>query len=341
MKPSIPCAALSLLVALYAAAGETAGFRRISVPATPAGQALESAVWYPASAGGRLERVGDNAVFFGVPAAVDAPPAPGRHPLVLISHGYSGNWSNEGWLAVELAQAGYLVAAPNHPGTTSHDMRPVGIDLLLTRPRDLSRLLDHLAGDAFWAPLIDPDRVAAIGHSLGGWTVMELAGGRLDPARLAADCRQHPALAANQVAKANNLPSAAITESRRDPRVKAVVTLDIGLSRGFDPASLAAIDRPVLVLAAGTDLAGVPAPLESEAMAALLPPATTRESTFPNAAHFSFLPLCKPGAAALLEQDHPGDGVIALDGAGGDRAVLHGQFAAEIMRFLAAALPPR
>jgi predicted dienelactone hydrolase len=335
------CLVLSVLLALPLAAGATVGFRRLSVPDTSGGRALEVAVWYPALDGGRPELVGDNPAFVGVASAVEAPPAAGRHPLVLLSHGYGGNWSNEGWLAAELVREGYIVAAPNHPGTTSRDMRPVTFSGLLERPRDLSRLLDQLTNDPSWSALIDSGRVAAIGHSLGGWTVMELAGARLDPGRLAADCRLHPQLAASKVAEGLDFAKAPAEEDRADPRIKAVVTLDIGLSRGFDPASLAAVVRPVLVIAAGADRVGVPARLESETMASLLPASRTRELTVPGAAHFSFLTVCKPGAGVLLEQNHPGDGVICLDGEGGDRAALHARFAGEIRRFLAAALPPR
>ncbi len=36
----------------------------------------------------------------------------------------------------------------------------------------------------------------------------------------------------------------------RDRRVGAAVALDLGLARGFDPASLAALNVPVLVIAA-------------------------------------------------------------------------------------------
>ena len=60
-----------------------------------------------------------------------------------------------------------------------------------------------------------------------------------------------------------------------------------------------------------------------------------------DAAHFSFLLLCKPGAVAILEADHPGDKVVCEDGGGRDRAALHGQMTGDVIRFLAAALKPR
>jgi len=54
----------------------------------------------------------------------------------------------------------------------------------------------------------------------------------------------------------------------------------------------------------------------------------------PDAAHFSFLPICKPGAAELLEADVPGDGIICRDGGGRPRGVIQTQVAGVITAFL-------
>jgi predicted dienelactone hydrolase len=61
----------------------------------------------------------------------------------------------------------------------------------------------------------------------------------------------------------------------------------------------------------------------------------------PGAAHFSFLPVCKPGGAERLAQESPDDAVVCRDGAGGDREAIHRKVADEIIHFLAAILPPR
>jgi len=47
-----------------------------------------------------------------------------------------------------------------------------------------------------------------------------------------------------------------------DPRVAAIVSLDLGFARGFSDASLAALNRPTLVIAAGTPSPELPAALE-------------------------------------------------------------------------------
>ena len=76
-------------------------------------------IWYPAQPGGRAITVGGNGVFYGTPAGRDAPHSSGQHPMVVISHGAGGNAGQFGWIATALADAGYVVVLPNHPGTTT------------------------------------------------------------------------------------------------------------------------------------------------------------------------------------------------------------------------------
>lgn len=315
------------------------GFRKMAVPETAQHRALEVAVWYPTDDSSRnATLIGDNPAFVGLSARVGAAPQPGRHPLVVLSHGYGGNWTNEQWLAVDLAAHGYVVAAANHPGTTSRDMAPPGAARLWRRPGDVSRVIDALNGDPQLSPSLAPQRAAVIGHSLGGWTAVALAGGRFDPERFAASCKAHPAMAAcgREIGADQSGPEdrAALSRSLADARVAAIVTLDLGLSQGFDPASLAAVTTPALVIAAGPGDARMPVELESRALADRLPAATTRYLAIDDASHFSFLNVCKADAIPLLEADRPGDGMICRDGNVRDRATIHRQVADAVLRFL-------
>lgn len=339
--------ALFLLLACFAVgtarAADLAGFRHVTIPASQRGSALEGVVWYPAGSGGTPILVGDNPILVGQRVQLNAPILAGRHALVVLSHGYSGHWNNQGWLAVDLVSAGYVVAAVNHPGTTAKDMNTATAARLWQRPMDISRTIDALTLDPAWSGAIAADRVAAIGHSLGGWTVIELAGAQFDPARFDADCKAHRALAAcdffQRIGGGSDAASrAALAQSLKDPRIKAIVSLDLGLTGGFDPSSLAGIDRPILLIAAATPNEHIPTGLESRRLADLLPPATTRYVEIPGAAHFSFLPTCKPGGGALLAKESPDDAIVCADGSGADRDAIHRQAANEIIRFLAASL---
>ncbi len=118
---------------------------------------------------------------------------PGPYPLVLFSHGLLGCNTQSTYLMRALAEHGMLVVAPDHEdrGANCPERLPTKEELatilsgshlldLLLNPRrggDLLKLRAALPDDprlSTWT--IDPDRVVLIGHSLGGYTVLRLAG---------------------------------------------------------------------------------------------------------------------------------------------------------------------
>ncbi|WP_322843670.1 alpha/beta hydrolase family protein [Pseudomonas sp. B33.4] len=302
---------------------------------------LEMVVWYPSATTSTTTRLfGDNPVFVGAPAVLDAPVASGAHPLVVLSHGNGGSWINQTWLASALAHQGYIVAAVNHPGTTSRDRSPQAAAQLWQRPVDLSRAIDAVTAQPDKFGVVAKDRIAVIGHSLGGWTVLETGGARFDPERFAEDCKAHTQLASCTVYQQINPDSTAQSKARlaadwRDQRVTAVVSLDLGLSRGMTDASLATYPVPILVIAAGVPSKELPAQLESVDLAKRLPKTSSRYVEISDASHFTFMAICKPGAVAMLDEDVPGDSIICTDGVGGrPRAVIQQQVISLISDFL-------
>lgn len=332
------CVGGMLLFATTLAYSAAIGFRERELDMTEP-RPLHFAVWYPTEETAEGSSVGENPVFHGVPAIRDAAPAPGERPLVVLSHGYGGSWRNLNWLAGELASQGYIVAAPDHPGTTTFNRDPAQAARLWERPKDLSRVIDALLADPAVAGKIDARRIAAIGHSLGGWTVAALAGARFDPDRFERDCRENPGLRACGLAEELGLGRPELERDMRDPRLGAFVSLDLGLARGFSPESLAGIHPPALILGAGVDIGDMPAHLESGYLAAHLPKASATCVEIPDAMHFSFMQLCKPGAAALLEEEAPGDAIVCKDGGTRDRSVIHREIASLVIAFLAKAIP--
>ncbi|KAA0597936.1 putative dienelactone hydrolase [Azospirillum lipoferum] len=349
--PMLFALAVAVLAGPVRAESPSIGFQKLSLPATEQHRALEVAVWYPAEAAGETTLVGDYRVFSGAAVRIDAPPQPGRHRLVVLSHGYGGNWTNQQWLAADLAAEGYLVAAPNHPGSTSRDMAPPGGTMLWKRPGDISRVIDWLNGDSRWSALVVPGRAAVVGHSLGGWTAVALAGARFDPSRHEAACAAHPLMAACRPGIGGSDEDGTarrpwVTTPMADERIEAFVTLDLGLAQGFDPASLSGIDKPFLVIGAGPGDRKMPVELESRYLAGLLPGDRTLYVEIADASHFSFLSICKAGAIPLLEAAQPGDGMICRDRGGHDqdgrnREVIHRQVSDLVVSFLNSAMPLR
>ncbi|SFT80718.1 Predicted dienelactone hydrolase [Kosakonia arachidis] len=318
------------------------GFRQVTL-SDPKSETLKVTVWYPATSEGRRVDIGSNPAFIGVTVSPDAPPLPGVHPLLVISHGYNGNWRNLSWIAAAMAAEGYIVAAPDHPGTTTFDQNPIDAKKLWRRPHDISRVIDFVIDSPTLFGATDKGRIAALGHSLGGWTVMSLAGARFKPSLFIRDCQNHPKRGdcrlTDKLGINETLSLEKISANNRDARIRAVVSLDPGLAPGFTPQSLNAINIPVLILAAQADkLAELPAEQESGYLAAEMNPNRRQYEIVEGATHFSFMQLCKPGAENILNEESPGDDIVCQDGPHAKRSNIHQNLIRKISAFLNSAL---
>jgi dienelactone hydrolase len=130
-----------------------------------AGRPLPTRVWYPAQ--GEAP---------GVPSPVDgAMPAEGRFPLIMFSHGLTSNPDDFAALLSRWAQAGFVVAGPSFPHT-AYGVAEFDSGDIVNQPADVRHVLDQLLalpGDPL-RDAVDPNRLAAAGHSGGGITTAGL-----------------------------------------------------------------------------------------------------------------------------------------------------------------------
>lgn len=319
-----------------------AGILDLEISDSAGRRPLSVSLWYPTHAPGPSMRFGENAVFEGVTAAPGAPLADGPFPLVLVSHGLDGNSLNQAWLARALAEAGFVVAAPNHPGTTTWDRDPEMRSRLAERPRDLSRVIDAAFDHPDVGPAIDRQRIAAIGHSLGGWTVMALIGAAFDAPRHAGYCAGHPDSPDCRFMRDAGIGDhpvhlADLVATDADPRIGAAIILDLAFTQGLAPTSLAGIRVPVLVI--GAPRGGVlDLDMESRALAASLPGASVSYAEPDGVSHYDFVGTCKQGGLAILAEDDPEFVTVCSEGSA-QRAARHAVVAALVTDFLNATFP--
>lgn len=332
-------AAFSLLLCLSTSAEENyqTGLSDLKVADERKDRPLDGFVWYPTNEQDGVTIHHENPVWQGINAIKDAELVQGKRPLVVLSHGMFGNAMNQSWLASKLSTQGYLVAAINHPGTSTWMRDANQRRQLWERPRDISRVIDYLTQSSSFADQIDQSRIYMAGHSLGGFTAVALAGGRYDAARLDETCKM---LDDDLVCGIFDRWDIAKTDADRmemerdlsDSRIKEFAVFDLGGTQSFSSDSLASMKRPMLVYGAPISSSGINLDVESRALVKILPEANTTYIEPADLAHFDFLGVCKDGSIELLKEEEPGDEIICVNG-GKVRADKHEQIAKRLVAF--------
>ena len=146
---------------------QAAGFQCIEIPGHGSLQPLEGAVWYPCN-----QPLGkENSGAFVLSVAKDSPATGEKLSLVVISHGRGGTFLDHSDTAEALANAGFVVAAINHPGDNAMDKtRTNDFSVFVERPTDITRLIDFMLGAQIAADGINANDIGIFGFSRGGYT---------------------------------------------------------------------------------------------------------------------------------------------------------------------------
>lgn len=300
----------------------------LAFPAQAAGiqllesKALAGAIWYPCTAAQQSVPLGSLGVRFSdtLQGVKDCPITGAKLPLVIFSHGRGGWFGLHHDTAEALADAGFVVAAINHPGDNGNDSsQSEALSVWASRPADMVHLLDFMLKDWRDRAAIDPARIGFFGFSKGGYTGLVLIGANPDFKRMASYCTDDSRFC-EQVRSGDvpqNLP--------HDGRIKAAVLADPAPSVVFTKATLAPIHIPLQLWRSelgakdrGVDPIGI-----ARVMNGL--PGEPELHIVP-AGHFAFLPPCSPELAANLPR-------FCTDPEGFDRAAFHRDFDAGVLRF--------
>lgn len=215
-------------------------------------------VWYPTRIDQEEAIIPTRKIFKNFKGQSNAPliSEPQKLPLLLLSHGSGGSFDRLDWMADYFARRGWIVASANHPGNTLGDNSVDGLIQVWRRAQHISTFLGYLLKDPQFKDRIDHRKIAVVGHSAGGTTVLLLAGMRLSKADFQNPipyCKEMPKdlddehcseLKRYDYTKINRHE---LEKSYRDQRIKAVVAIDPAFERSFRDGP---VPTPVLLVLA-------------------------------------------------------------------------------------------
>ena len=194
-------------------------------------------------------------------------------PLVVLSHGFGADRRFFAYLAQHLASHGLTVVSVEHPGSNvaslmslpsqTDEAAPANRILpateFLDRPRDISFVLDRMERLNYYSyslrDRLNTEQVTLIGHSLGGYTALALAGAKLDLRPLASFCQQ---LSPVNFSPADWLQCAALDlpvnrANLKDNRVSQVIVMNPLTGLLFGDQGLRQVKIPTLMFASTHD----------------------------------------------------------------------------------------
>lgn len=247
----------------YLVAAQHIGERTLHFNDTLRKRPLTTEVWYPIADVPKESK--DFQPFVREQTTRDASIAGKKYPLVMISHGTGGGRLTLEWLADVLVHHGFIVAAVDHWGNTFDNKIAIDFVTPWERPQDISFVLSGLLNDPVFGPAIDRTRIGAAGFSIGGYTVIELAGGRLNYQALKdytntpggkkeINIPEFPGLMA--VLKSGKVDEsyAKSPESLKDSRIKAFFAICPAIGQGFVKESqFSDVNNPLYIVGAESD----------------------------------------------------------------------------------------
>jgi predicted dienelactone hydrolase len=182
-------------------------------------------------------------------------------PVLVFSHSLGTDRANFADLMQHLASYGFAVLAIEHPGSDRQQIKNLlegrsqevmQLNEFQNRPLDVTFLLDQLQTN----PRLDFQKIGFLGHSLGGYTGLALAGATPNFSQLRQDCRSHlitknptnPALVLQCLALKTTTPP-----PLTDKRIRAVFAFNAIAGSIFGKSGLSNIQIPTMLVSGTHD----------------------------------------------------------------------------------------
>jgi predicted dienelactone hydrolase len=192
-------------------------------------------------------------------------------PLVVISHGLASDRSTFVYLAEHLASYGFAVAVLEHPGSNAERFQlyfaglagPPDAAEFINRPLDIKYLLNELQrlekSDSTLQGKLNFQQVGAIGQSFGGYTVLTLAGAKINFSQLKQDC--YPDNSSLNLSLFLQCQAAELPQKNyelKDDRIKAIIAINPINSSVLGQGEISQIKIPVMLVAGSQDIFAPP-----------------------------------------------------------------------------------
>ena len=185
--------------------------------------------------------------------------------MIVISHGAGEDRTTFAYLAEHLVAYGFAIAVVEHTGSDANRFQhlisglapaPVATELL-ERPRDVSFWLDELQRQAQADPTLqqlNPQQVGVIGHSLGSYTALALAGATIDFEQVKQDCHPIRSLNLSIVLQCRADEFNQDSVHLQDSRIKVIFAINPLDSTIFGKRGMSQVRLPALLMGGSDDI---------------------------------------------------------------------------------------
>ncbi|MBD2345768.1 alpha/beta hydrolase [Anabaena subtropica] len=232
-------------------------------------------------------------------------------PLIVISHGIASDRYSFIYLAEHLASYGFAVAVLEHPGSNAKRFERYFAGLagppepreFIDRPLDIKVLLDELQrleqSDPRLQGKLNFQQIGAIGQSFGGYTVLSLAGAKINFDQLNEDCDpDNSSLNVSLLLQCEANQLIPQDYQLQDSRIKAVIAINPITSSIFGEPGISQIQLPVMLVAGSQDIFAPPVPEQIRPFTWLSNP-NKYLALIDNATHFTLIEDSPSGSNVL------------------------------------------